>query len=582
MLTVRLLVPCATGNIKAVLTWDVLGYYMYLPAYFIYDDLFQFEFMEKVISTYHPTNVFYQAFPAGNGNLVTKYPIGVSILYLPFFFLGHLAAKVFGYPMDGFSAPYQWSIGLSAVFYSAVALWVLRKILLRYFSDKAVALTFIVGVLGVNYMQYVFVDGAMTHGYLFFTYALLIYFTIKWHDTPRKRYAIIIGLIIGLNTIIRPTDLICCLIPLLWGITSIQDIKEKAARIWAYKIHFLLLVIAAFIATWPILIYWKLATGHFLFYSYEEQGFSWLDPYFRVLFGFEKGWFIYTPLAAFFVWGFYFLYRHVREVFWAAFVYFILNTYVVICWDVWWYGGSYSCRALVQSYAVLLLPMGALMHYFFNAAWKKMVFVPLVTALISLNLFQIWQYNQNIIQSEGINKAYYKCIFGKTEITRYDLAFMDIKDKIKDESKYEKRWLGQYGFEEDTVHVVDYEYYKGKQAYRCQASVNEFSKGFEFPYKDFLQYEEAWLKVSLWAKHGDWNTYARLVTLIEQDGKAEKWRGVHINNHLNTPKQWVPVYYYYRIPKDKDPESVLKSYVYMQRGEELYIDEYKLELLIPK
>jgi len=233
-------------------------------------------------------------------------------------------------------------------------------------------------------------------------------------------------------------------------------------------------------------------------------------------------------------------------------VYFILNTYIVISWDVWWYGGSYSCRALVQSYAVLFLSLAAFLSYFFKGkSWKKWTFGLVLIPLIGLNLFQIWQYNENIIQSEGIKKAYYKRIFGKTSVSRYDLSFLDNKDYIKDESKYEKR---------------------------C-ASVNEFSKGFEFPYKDFLEYDEAWLKLSLWAKHGDWETYARLVTVTEKDGKPEKWCGVHINNHLNTPGQWVPVYYYYKIPKDKAQESVIKSYIYMQRGEKLFVDEYSVELL---
>ncbi len=580
MLAVRLLVPrWDTLNVKAVLTWDVLGYYLYLPAYFIYDDLFKFEFMTQILDIYHPTNVFYQAFPVGNGNLVIKYPIGVSILYAPFFFLGHFYAKIAGYPVDGFSAPYQFAIGVSAVFYSAIALWVLRGVLLRYFSDKSVALAFLIGVLGMNYMQYVFIDGAMTHGYLFFMYALLLHFTIKWHETPRKRYAIILGLIIGLSTIIRPTDIICCLIPLLWGVTSFDDIRAKAQLIWKYRLHFILLIISTFAATTPILAYWKAATGHWLYYSYEEQGFSWLNPYFRILFGFEKGWFIYTPLTALFVFGFYFLYRHVRSVFWSVFVYFIINTYIVICWDVWWYGGSYSCRALVQSYAILFLSLSAFFAYFFNKNWKKIIAFPLIAALIGLNLFQIWQYNENIIKAERNTKAYYKRIFGKTSTTRYDLVFLDTKDHIKDEGKYEKRLLGKYTFENDTTNIVDDEYYKGKKAYHCNASVSEFSKRFEFKYKDFLKYKEAWLKVSLWAKHGDWNTYARLVTVVEKDGKSEKWRGIHINNNLNTPGQWVPVYYYYKIPEGKDPESVIKSYIYIQRGEKLFVDEYMVELL---
>jgi len=137
-----------------------------------------------------------------------------------------------------------------------------------------------------------------------------------------------------------------------------------------------------------------------------------------------------------------------------------------------------------------------------------------------------------IIQAEQNRKAYYKRIFGKTSVSRYDLVFLDTNEHIKDESKYKKRLLGKYDFESDTVDVVDYEFYKGKKAYHCRASMNEISKGFEFLHKDFVQYDEAWLKVSLWAKHGDWNTYARLATeIVEKDGEVQKQRRIHINNH---------------------------------------------------
>ena len=35
-------------------------------------------------------------------------------------------------------------------------------------------------------------------------------------------------------------------------------------------------------------------------------------------------------------------------------------------WDIWWYGGSFGQRALIQAYPVLLFPIAALLTTFEN------------------------------------------------------------------------------------------------------------------------------------------------------------------------------------------------------------------------
>src|SRR5690554_4799711 len=99
-------------GIEATLTWDVSGYYMYLPAAFIYKDIKQCRFQDEVLQEYQPTFDFQQAFKhEPSGNYVFKYPIGQAIQMAPFFAVGHLwAAQSPEYKADGFSFPYQVSI----------------------------------------------------------------------------------------------------------------------------------------------------------------------------------------------------------------------------------------------------------------------------------------------------------------------------------------------------------------------------------------------------------------------------------------------------------------------------------------
>src|SRR5690606_37324993 len=106
---------------------------------------------------------FEQAFRHESGNFVMKYSCGQAILMSPFFFTGHLIAGISAnYPADGFSYPYQISIGIGMLLYSLVGLWLVRKILLLYFSDTAVAMTILALALGSNYFNYAAIAGAMT------------------------------------------------------------------------------------------------------------------------------------------------------------------------------------------------------------------------------------------------------------------------------------------------------------------------------------------------------------------------------------------------------------------------------------
>lgn len=88
--------PWDTHSVEAILTWDAMGYYPYLPAQFIYHDLAHLSFIPDIMREYGPTGSFYQAYPlpgAGpDAPLLMKYTCGLAVLWVPFFWLGHWAA----------------------------------------------------------------------------------------------------------------------------------------------------------------------------------------------------------------------------------------------------------------------------------------------------------------------------------------------------------------------------------------------------------------------------------------------------------------------------------------------------------
>ena len=342
-----------THNVQAILTWDAMGYYIYLPAQFIYHDLGYMAFAKDIMRVYEPSSSFYQAFqvPGGpEGMLVTKYTCGLAVLWTPFFFLGHWVAGWLGYTQDGFSAPYQIAIAFGGLLFALLGLGILRRVLLRYFSDVVTTLVLVLLVLGSNYFQYAVFDAAMAHNYLFTGYALLLWLTIRWHERPTRRDAFFIGLTLGLLVLIRPSEAVAAVIPVLWGVGSVAEARAKLALLRVRWADVLLVGLGGGLGVLPQPLYWHWATGHFLFYSYGDQHFSFLRPHlWSVLFSFKKGWLLYSPLLLLPLAGLVALWRSHRAVAVPVLAFFLLNLWVVAAWDIWWYGGALGsgpwCRA---------------------------------------------------------------------------------------------------------------------------------------------------------------------------------------------------------------------------------------------
>ena len=296
--------------IQNIISWDTFGYYLYLPANFIYHDpgLRDLSWVNHLIDTYHPTSSLYQLYSGTNGALVIKYPAGFALMYSPFFFLAHFLAPMLGFPADGLSAPYQNILTLGAMIYTLVGLLLLRKLLLMFFNDRLSALIIFLVVAGTNYLQMASDTSLLTHNLLFGLYAFTLLITIKWHQSQKTGLAFLLGLAVGLSTMIRPTDGLIILSPLLWGIYDLSSFRYKINLL---KMHFRqlgILILGLLLMGLPQLLYWKYSTGQFFFYSYQNpgEGLDFLNPHtINFLFSFRKGWLLYTPLMGFALWGLY-------------------------------------------------------------------------------------------------------------------------------------------------------------------------------------------------------------------------------------------------------------------------------------
>ena len=280
-----------------VLAYDVFGYYMYLPLSFKYDNLTiqNYNLITETLNTYNASETFYQAVKWDNGNWVMRYPIGLSILYSPFYFIADLIAPHTKYPADGFSRPYQLSILYGCLIYTLIGLLFVKKVLTHFFSDKTSALTLIGIALGTNYFFHTSIhgQGAMSHNLLFTLYAVIIYLSIKWHQDFSVRSSVLLGICIGLATLCRPSEIISGLIPLFWGVTNWQSFKAKFTLLLNLKKQLIWFSLSLFCMGLIQLSYYKYASGRFLINPYGSgnpgEGLELFKPHLlEVLFSFRK------------------------------------------------------------------------------------------------------------------------------------------------------------------------------------------------------------------------------------------------------------------------------------------------------
>jgi hypothetical protein len=185
--------------------------------------------------------------------------------------------------------------------------------------------------------------------------------------------------------------------------------KDVVSRKWVQ----ILLALGVFLSVVSLqMIYWKTTTGDWIYYSYQGEGFNFRNPnILKGLFSYRKGWFVYTPLALLGFAGMFYMLRDKQYRFysWPFFIYYILTIYVVFSWEQWYYGGGFGSRVMVQSYALLALPMGVLLSKVFTktASCFKCYLGLLIVLGIGLNMFQSYQYKKGIIHWDSMNEAMY-------------------------------------------------------------------------------------------------------------------------------------------------------------------------------
>lgn len=391
---------------KGILESDARGYYAYLPAVFIYQDL-NLSFFETIENgEYADPHYYYDYRVSANAKTINKYWIGTSICELPFFFAAHATTVLSGGKADGYSKLYPIFINLAGIFYGLIGLFFLSKMFDAYgfnSTNKNVSLLFI--FFGTNLFYYTVVEPGMSHVFSFAVITTFFYYLKQFFEAPNQKKMIVLSLLLGLIFLIRPQNLlIVFIIPLAAG--SKEKLVGGARWIISNFGKVLLAILFFFCIAFIQLLYYKLACGFFFVDSYPGESFNFLAPHiFEILFSYKKGLFVYTPFYLICLIGLVYLFKNLKWVFFSLFLFIVAITYFLSSWHNWWYGGSFSSRVYVDYLVVFSICYAYLLH---NSGKNIRTGLIVISVIITLFCqFQTYQYRYAIIHWENMSKEMY-------------------------------------------------------------------------------------------------------------------------------------------------------------------------------
>lgn len=404
-----------------IIAWDVIDYYGYLPATFIYGDVT----LENPNDNYLEYEHTFWYHKMDNGKKVFKMSSGMSILYAPFFFVSHFYTILTGGVASGFSPSYKFGICISSLFYLFIGLWYLRKILRYYFSVQVVAFTLLLIGLGTNLYYYVVIGVGMPHNYLFCLVSVVIYTLLNWYKKPTVKRSVVLGFLFGLIILIRPTMILLLFFALLLNVNSLKLLKERILFFRDYFSHIFMAVFIAFLIWIPQFMYWKETTGSYLFYSYKGEGFFFNDPQIlNVLFSFRNGWLTYTPIMVFSLLGIILLLKTKNKLALAIVVTFVSYLYVMSSWWTWWFGGSFGGRTMIDMFPLMAFGLAYFIKQLLTfSKFFKYAIITLLFLLLSFNLFQTRQAHEGLIHYDSMTaEAYFKILFKlQSQVSREEI-----------------------------------------------------------------------------------------------------------------------------------------------------------------
>lgn len=401
-----LVLSLVQGSSGALIISDGKQYYVWLRSLMIDGDI---NFRNDYQAIYPPDPIPYGTDAQTSTGLVpNKYSIGLALLEVPGFLVGHLIAQTTSFQADGLSLPYQLSVTISLVILVLISCFCLYKSFRNYGLSSQISSLFCTAIVcATNLIHYIAKEPAMPHA-ASFALSSIVTFILSLEPRSSKRifHRLLVGILIGWLVIIRASNVV--LLPFFLFLLLRRE-KPSIKSVISYGLGISFMIGLEAIARFSL---W----GSFLANSYRSEGFTSgagrLEGILGSLFSANHGLFIYHPwylvLVLINVLGL----RFSRTRNWNLIALISFSSLWLIngSWWGWSFGDSFGSRGFIE--VLVPLSVGAAMatKELINASSKRRILlISIVSALAILN-FYLWsgyllkQYPHN--GSHTIAEAY--------------------------------------------------------------------------------------------------------------------------------------------------------------------------------
>jgi len=324
-----------------------------------------------------------------------KYSIGWSIFTIPAFGLGYIFLilfKIIGhqYQADGYTFPFQLSIGITHLFYGYLSIFLLYKTLVTKTENKNIAIaSAVLAWMASPLTFYQTADLTMSHNVTFLSLISLFYYTQKIENSNNinNRGFLLIGIISSLLILCRPQACIYLLYPL----TII--FKSPGRKIYKTFYFFLPLIIFGAI---QFILYYQL-NGTLTLYSYKGETFNFSAPnLFLYLFDSFHGAFYWHPLLLLSIITTPWVLKKENDktLITCLIISVFINIYINASWHSWWFGASFGQRALEGT----LILQAIALAYFIQSSNS---FIRVYISSLCLILV-VWNLNLTCLVIKGV------------------------------------------------------------------------------------------------------------------------------------------------------------------------------------
>ncbi len=486
-------------------------------------------------------------------------------------------------------------LSIWAVISATTGILLLWLLLRRFFSVSVSILTLIAVVLGTNYFRWIFFEGATAHNFLFTLFAAFLLLTLNWHRDRRWIWLLLMLPTLLLACFFHDLAVIILLVPLLYGIYDKTSWDENVLRIRDHRGQYLFLLFMVILSAGLTRFAWFAEPGTTLYFGDPKASiYTWIAANFQlILFSFNKGWLVYTPMMLLVFPGMYFLAERNKPLFYGFFLFFLFWFLLKASHPLWATGAGFGQRFFIETYPLLALAVGYYFQWMLEKKpWVRVFLLILPVFFLLLNLFQTWQYTNNILVAENMNREYYQAVFGKTTADSSARKIMakyrnPMPETMPAGGSYAVSKIGSWDYE---VPLPGYEPFynssvshSGKRSWRT-CKEKPFSPGLNRKIRDLSPHDTVWIRVTAWLYFTchKAESCVNLVILCNHSGTVYKYMSKNYSNKLETGI-WNKVTYDYQLPSHlQGPDDELNVYFWNSGEREVLLDDFTVELFEPK